>query len=491
MTTTTLDNMIPIDLVDEHPDNIRTIIDDTQLDDLVASIKGVGLINPITVIADSGRFTVIAGHRRLRAFRKAHPDARTIPALLTTAADIKQATAMMIVENVQRADISPIDEARGYLRLTAEHKIKVKDLAKMVGRSVAHIQDRLSLLVLPDDLQPLIGSTVPLTTASKLAKVQDAKSLKELSKDAKSGKLQDWKIDNVLRSERHKGERDTMVKHLEKMGVPFFDKVTDAGVPWKNLDRLDEFTVETVKTFTFDPAHIHVLLGPRLSVYRQLTDAEVAERDTERELGLKPGQERTPWHDWREQMDDYEDLVDEWKDRCLAEWGPFLQSMSMKQLQTAVLEFVMADTAGSSKGRFAGYHSPLKLRLMLGLDEDKPSDEQLKEYMKDMATTLHVYVARRVLAGALEDSAIAGQYENHLSSVGLAVEPPMPDHLAVEPWQDADGKWIVDRPEPEDAVSPDDHLESAYEDLTYAADDDEFDSDYDFEYEGEPAVDYD
>jgi ParB/RepB/Spo0J family partition protein len=492
MTATMLDTVIPLGLVDEHPDNLRTVFDDASLDDLASSIKGVGLINPITVVADgTGRFTVVAGHRRLRAYGRAFPDATTIPAVMSVASDLKQATALMIVENVQRADILPVDEARGYLRLTADHKVKVKDLAKMVGRSVAHIQERLSLLTLPDDLHPLIGSTVPLTVASKLAKVQDPKSLKDLAKEAKGGKLPDWKIDNVLRSERHKAERDLMVKHLEKMGVKFFDKITDSGVSYHNLERLAEFDASTVKSFTYDPAHVHVLLGPRLSVHRILTDDEVAEKNRLRAAGVKADEEMTPWHAWRDQMNDYEDLVDEWNDRRFAEWGPFLRSLSTKQLQTGVLEYVLADTAGTSKSRFHGYAAPHRVCAMLGIESEIPNDDALSAYMTDMTTTLHVYVARRVIVGAGDDSVIGQQYEDHLRSVGLDARPEMPAHLAVEPWQDGSGAWITDRPEPEDTVSPDDHLESAYEDLTHLEDDEDFDNDYDFEYEGESPVDYD
>lgn len=497
MTTTetpTLQSMIPLDLVDEHPDNLRTVFDEDRLDELAQSIASVGLINPITVVTNgTGRFTVVAGHRRLRAYRKAIPSATTIPAIMSDALNFQQVTTMMLVENLQRADISPVEEARGYLRLVAEFKIKPKALAKMVGRSQQHISERLALLTLPDEVQAVVGDALPIGLAVKLSQIVDDKTRKGLFADAKKGRLRDYQVDNALRSERHRREAELLKTQVDKLGITCLAKIADSGIAWAKLETVGDFDHKSFAGHVYDPSNIYVLNGPRLWVYRELSDDEAEKRQSDRKVGLRPGDERTPWHDWSERKAAYDDAVSDWEEQCAAEWRVLLQGMSAKQLQTAALEYLMAQVAGRSAARLGGSFTPAwKVAEMLQLDlSDMQAEAAVAAYMTDMATVLHVYILGRVIAGAAEDSGgLYAQYEQHLAAIGLTDPPAMPADVEIEPWQNADGAWITDQPEPEDNVSPDDHLESAYEDLSHLEDDDDG-SDYDFEYEGEPPVDYD
>jgi ParB family transcriptional regulator, chromosome partitioning protein len=134
----------------------RKIFDETNLEDLTNSIKERGMIQPIIVRKsndDSSKFEIIAGERRWLAAQRA--GLHNVPIVITEADDLKS-LEFAIVENVQRHDLNPLEEAQGYKRLIDEFSYDQEKVSKFIGKSRSHITNSLRLLTLPSDVIKLI-----------------------------------------------------------------------------------------------------------------------------------------------------------------------------------------------------------------------------------------------------------------------------------------------------------------------------------------------
>ena len=132
----------------------RKHFDDEQLDELAASIKAQGLIQPIVVRSiGSGRFELIAGERRWRAAQRA--GLKEIPAIVRVVPD-QAVVAMALIENIQREELTPLEEAHAFQRLIAEFKQTHQQVADAVGRSRASVSNLLRLLDLPEEIRLLL-----------------------------------------------------------------------------------------------------------------------------------------------------------------------------------------------------------------------------------------------------------------------------------------------------------------------------------------------
>jgi len=134
----------------------RKIFDENNLTDLTNSIKERGIIQPIIVRKSDdreGKFEIIAGERRWLAAQKA--GLHNVPVVITEADDLKS-LEFAIVENVQRHDLNPLEEAQGYRRLIDEFDYDQDKVAKFIGKSRSHITNSLRLLSLPDEVLKLI-----------------------------------------------------------------------------------------------------------------------------------------------------------------------------------------------------------------------------------------------------------------------------------------------------------------------------------------------
>ncbi len=142
---------IPVGDIDRNPFQTRTRFDEAQLAELTASITASGVIQPIVVrpIA-GGRYQLITGERRLLASRNAGKP--TIPAIVRPASD-EQTMEMTIVENLQRADLNPMEQARAYHRLSHEFKMTQEQMAQRTGKERASVANFLRLLRLPEPVQ--------------------------------------------------------------------------------------------------------------------------------------------------------------------------------------------------------------------------------------------------------------------------------------------------------------------------------------------------
>jgi len=134
----------------------RKIFDENNLIDLTNSIKERGMIQPIIVRKSNdseGKFEIIAGERRWLAAQRA--GLHNVPVVITEADDLKS-LEFAIVENVQRQDLNPLEEAQGYKRLIDEFSYDQEKVSKFIGKSRSHITNTLRLLNLPDDVIKLI-----------------------------------------------------------------------------------------------------------------------------------------------------------------------------------------------------------------------------------------------------------------------------------------------------------------------------------------------
>jgi ParB family chromosome partitioning protein len=149
---------VPIEFLKRNPRNPRKNFSDTELDELTASIRERGIIQPIVVRAVRGAtdsFEIIAGERRWRAAQRAGlHDVPIVPVEVTD----DEALQLAIIENVQRTDLNPLEEAMGYQALVADFHHTHDDIAKTVGKSRVHITNTLRLLKLPESIQTFIHS---------------------------------------------------------------------------------------------------------------------------------------------------------------------------------------------------------------------------------------------------------------------------------------------------------------------------------------------
>ena len=144
---------VPIEFVRANPRNPRRHFNDEELAELAASIGEKGILQPILVRGVSNKanmFEIVAGERRWRAAQKA--GLREVPVLIMEIGD-REALEIAIVENVQRADLNPLEESAGYESLMDEFKYSQADLARVVGKSRSHVANTLRLQKLPGSVK--------------------------------------------------------------------------------------------------------------------------------------------------------------------------------------------------------------------------------------------------------------------------------------------------------------------------------------------------
>src|SRR3954452_20995083 len=149
---------VPIEFVKPNPRNPRRVFADAELDELAASVRERGIIQPIlvrTVRGTMDQYEIVAGERRWRAAQRA--GLHDVPVLLLEVSD-KESLELAIIENVQRADLNPLEEAQGYQSLADEFKYSQDDIAKIVGKSRPHVSNTMRLLKLSGAVKAYINA---------------------------------------------------------------------------------------------------------------------------------------------------------------------------------------------------------------------------------------------------------------------------------------------------------------------------------------------
>jgi ParB family chromosome partitioning protein len=165
---------VPIEFLRPNPLNPRQSFPEAELEELASSIRERDIIQPIVVRGVAGTvdaFEIIAGERRWRAAQRA--GLHDVPVVIVEADD-RQALEFAIIENIQRADLNPMDEARGYENLIAQFGYSQSDLAKVMGKSRSHVANTLRLARLPDRVKEMVvGGDLSAGHARALLAVSD------------------------------------------------------------------------------------------------------------------------------------------------------------------------------------------------------------------------------------------------------------------------------------------------------------------------------
>lgn len=248
---------VPVSFLRANPRNPRLRFDDAELDDLAASIKEKGVLQPILVRSQLGSvdvYEIIAGERRWRAAQRA--GLHDVPVMVVEASD-REALELAIIENVQREDLNPMEEAAGYGRLIEEFDYSQNDLAKVIGKSRSHVANTLRLVKLPDAVKrSVIAGDLSAGHARALLSVADPERLAErIVKDGLTvrdveaiAQVEAEGAGKVAKS-RARGEKDADTLALEKtlsdaLGLKVTIDHRGAGgevrVRYKSLDQLDE-----------------------------------------------------------------------------------------------------------------------------------------------------------------------------------------------------------------------------------------------------------
>ncbi|WP_274626887.1 ParB/RepB/Spo0J family partition protein [Arvimicrobium flavum] len=255
-TTQRADGRVPIEFVAPNPKNPRRNFAEQDLADLAQSIREHGVVQPILVRSAPvpGRYEIIAGERRWRAAQRA--GLIEIPVLVREVND-RTALELAIIENVQRADLNPVEEALGYQQLIDEHSYTQADLGQVIGKSRSHVANTLRLLKLPESIRDMLvdghlsaGHARTLVTAEDpvgLAKriIDDGLSVRQAEALAQEPNAASKR--NAPRGARPEKDADTVA--LEKLlndvtGLAVsIDHKSDGGevrIRYRTLEQLDE-----------------------------------------------------------------------------------------------------------------------------------------------------------------------------------------------------------------------------------------------------------
>ena len=167
---------LPIASISPLPGQPRTHFDEAALSELAASIAARGVIQPIIVRPKGdGTYQLVAGERRWRAAQKAR--LHDIPAIIRTLDD-REVMALALIENLQREDLNPVEEARAYHRLSEEEEMTQSEIAEMVDKSRSHVANMQRLLALPEEILALLAeSALSMGHARTLIGHEDAVAL--------------------------------------------------------------------------------------------------------------------------------------------------------------------------------------------------------------------------------------------------------------------------------------------------------------------------
>jgi ParB family chromosome partitioning protein len=144
---------LPIEAIERNPEQPRKRFEEVKLEELAASIRQHGVVEPILVRKDGGKYRILAGERRWRAAQRA--GLKEIPAILREASD-REAFELALVENLQRADLNAIEEAEAYDVLLTEHGLTQEEIASRVGKERSTVANSLRLLKLPEDVREAV-----------------------------------------------------------------------------------------------------------------------------------------------------------------------------------------------------------------------------------------------------------------------------------------------------------------------------------------------
>ncbi len=229
--------ILNIDRIESNPGQPRMVFDADALHELSASIKEHGVLQPILVRPlGENRYQLIAGERRWRATREA--GIATIPALVEEIDD-DTALEISIIENLQREDLSPLEEATMFDRMVHEHGYSIRKLADKLGKDKGYLENRLRLADAPEEIRELVSLRKDTVShAYELLKVHDPKKRKRLAAQVASGELSLVKLREKIEGRPRKvRDSDGPDEEVFEPGPPTQES-EDAAGGWNPSDRL-------------------------------------------------------------------------------------------------------------------------------------------------------------------------------------------------------------------------------------------------------------
>ena len=241
-------NVVAIADLSRNPYQPRQIFKEEKLEELANSIKKNGIIQPIAVRpskSNLGKYEIVAGERRWLAAQRA--GLHEIPVTILDLSDV-ESLEVAIVENIQRDDLNPIEEAKGYKRLNEEFKYDHESISKLMSKSRSHISNTLRLLSLPSDVvamleegtltsgqaRPLIGISNASSIAEEIvSKNYSARKVEYIVRNKKGGKIEKIIDTNILKTQ------DRLEKILG-LKVNIINKKNNSGkitIEYKDLDQ--------------------------------------------------------------------------------------------------------------------------------------------------------------------------------------------------------------------------------------------------------------
>jgi len=247
------DNKVPIEFVHPNPRNPRRSFAEEELSDLAQSIREHGVVQPVVVrTATGGRYEIIAGERRWRAAQLA--GLAEIPVIIREVDD-RVALELAIIENVQRSDLNPVEEALGYQQLIDEHNYTQADLGQVIGKSRSHVANTLRLLKLPDEVrQMLVDGVLSAGHARTLVTAEDPVALAKLIVEEglsvrQAEALAQMPADQAAKPKAAPAEKDADTIALEKtlsdiiglkVAINHGKRGGELRIAYKTLEQLDE-----------------------------------------------------------------------------------------------------------------------------------------------------------------------------------------------------------------------------------------------------------
>ena len=247
---TSKSNMISISDLTRNPYQPRQNFKEEKLEELANSIRKNGIIQPIAVRLnknETGKYEIVAGERRWLAAQKA--GLHEIPVTILDLSDV-ESLEVAIVENIQRDDLNPIEEARGYKRLNEEFKYDHESISKLMSKSRSHISNTLRLLTLPSDVIAMLEEgTLTSGQARPLIGISNASSIAEeiVSKNYSARKVE-YLVRNKKGNPKEKIVDANIIKAQEKiqkslgLKVNILNKKNNSGkvtIVYKDLDQFE------------------------------------------------------------------------------------------------------------------------------------------------------------------------------------------------------------------------------------------------------------
>ena len=251
--------IVQIDHIEPNPEQPRMVFEPEALNELAASIREHGVLQPILVRPlGPNTYQIVAGERRWRASRLAGLE--TIPALIEEIDD-DTALEIAIIENLQREDLTPLDEAAMYDRMVHEHGYSIRKLADKLGKDKGYLENRLRLADAPPEIRELVSLRKDsLSHAYELMKVEDPKKRRRLAEQVARGELTLIKL------------RDKIEGRKTRVGTAD-DDVSATDLPTAQIERTEEDERDELWTAADVPPAVEVSDDSLVNAKQSLADA--------------------------------------------------------------------------------------------------------------------------------------------------------------------------------------------------------------------------